>query len=163
MEPLLETRKLLADAGLPVTIVSGGGTGTYDVTGNIDGVDEVQCGSYALMDTAYRKIRPEFKVASSVLTTVISVSGSKAVADVGRKGLGCEFGLPLVAGDSEATVTKAAEEHAFIENCDVHVGDKLQLIPSHGCTTHNLYRRMWIARDGIIEDCWPIEGRGCLE
>jgi len=163
MGALVETKRMLTDAGLPVQIVSGGGTGTYDVTGNIEGIDEVQCGSYALMDATYKKVRPEFRVASRVLTTVISVRGRRAVVDVGKKGLGCEFGLPVVRGVAEAEVQYAAEEHTVIENLSVGVGDTIQLIPSHGCTTHNLYRRMWIVRNRTIEDCWPIEGSGCLQ
>ncbi|MCK5457620.1 MAG: alanine racemase, partial [Melioribacteraceae bacterium] len=47
MKPLIETRKTLEQNGYSL-FVSSGGTGTYDITGNIDGIDELQCGSYAL-------------------------------------------------------------------------------------------------------------------
>ncbi len=59
IRPLLETRKLLEQKGYSV-IISSGGTGTYDITGNLAGIDELQCGSYVLMDSVYKKIRPEF-------------------------------------------------------------------------------------------------------
>ncbi len=37
MARLVETRREIEAAGLPVAIVSGGGTGTYDITGNFAG------------------------------------------------------------------------------------------------------------------------------
>ena len=69
---LVETRRLIERNGFPVRIVSGGGTGTYAITGDYDGVDEVQAGSYAAMDWWYGDIRPEFRQAMSILATVIS-------------------------------------------------------------------------------------------
>ena len=163
LEPLLETRAALEKSGLPVPIVSSGGTGTYDITGNFAGVDELQAGSYALMDSHYKKVRPEFANARYILATVISASGGKAVADVGLKGLGCEYGDPLVLGRPGAKVLYVAEEHLPVEGISAVVGERLRIVPPHGCTTNNLYSRMWIVRNGIIEDVWPIEGRGCLE
>ncbi len=163
MRPLIEMRRALLGAGLDCRIVSGGGTGTYDITGQIDGIDEIQAGSYALMDSCYRSIRGEFRCAMSVLATVISASPDRIVADVGFKGMGCEFGPPAVAGLPDAKVVQVAEEHAIIRGASPAVGAKLRLVPSHGCTTSNLHRRMWLVRGGVIEAMWPIEGSGCLE
>ena len=69
---LVDTRRHIERAGLPVNIVSGGGTGTYTLTGDYEGIDEVQAGSYAAMDWYYQDIRPEFRQAQTILTTVIS-------------------------------------------------------------------------------------------
>ena len=163
LTPLVATRRALEAAGIPVGIVSSGGTGTYDITSEIDGIDEVQCGSYALMDWFYADVCPEFAVARRVLATVISAREGAAVADVGVKGLGCEFGLPRVEGHPAAVARYAAEEHVPFDGLDARVGDRVRLVPAHGCTTQNLYRRMWILRAGVIEDVWEIEGSGCLE
>lgn len=163
MTVLVDQRRPLETSGLPCPIVSGGGTGTYDVTGMVEGIDEVQAGSYALMDCHYRKLRPEFRNAMSILTTVISSTGGKAVVDVGLKGMGNDFGLPVVDGQPEAKVLYIAEEHVPIDNCRARVGEHVRLIPSHGCTTSNLHRRIWVTRGGQIEAVWPIEGSGCLE
>jgi D-serine deaminase-like pyridoxal phosphate-dependent protein len=162
MESLLETRWALEQNGLRF-FVSAGGTGTYDITGNMAGIDEVQCGSYALMDAFYKQIRPEFHHARYILTTVISVRGNTVTTDVGLKGIGAEYTKPDVLAHPEAEVRYVAEEHTVIDNISVGVGDKIRLIPPHGCTTNNLYPWMWIARDDIIEEKWLIEGRGCLE
>ena len=53
MAPLIETRRKLEDLGHNL-FISSGGTGTYDITGRIEGIDELQGGSYALMDSAYK-------------------------------------------------------------------------------------------------------------
>ena len=162
MKPVIETKENLEDKGFR-TIISSGGTGTYDITGNIEGINELQCGSYVLMDSAYKKIRPEFENARYVLATVISDQKDSVSLDVGLKGMGAEYGTPVVVGQPEAALLGFAEEHLVLEKLNAAIGDKIRLIPPHGCTTNNLYKKMWITRNDIIEDLWPIEGRGCLE
>lgn len=159
---LIRTRRQLEQTGLTVTVVSAGGTGTFDVTGNIEGVDELQCGSYALMDWFYAKIRPEFCVSRWIMVTVISTRDDQAVFDVGLKGAGCDFGPPIVRDHPEAKALYTAEEHTPVTPLAAAIGDRFFLAPSHGCTTNNLYRHMWIMRDDRIVDVWPIEGSGCL-
>ena len=163
MLPLQVTIELLGGAGIPCRIVSGGGTGTYDITGDLPQFNEIQAGSYALMDCSYRRVTPIFRNALSILATIVSARADYAVADVGLKGMGNEFGLPVVAGAPEAKPRYIAEEHLPIDHFQVSTGDKIRIIPSHGCTTCNLHRRMWIVRLGIIEDVWQIQGSGCLE
>ena len=162
MKPLLDTKRMLEQKGFTV-ILSSGGTGTYDITGNIDGIDELQCGSYALMDSAYKKIRPEFQCARYILTTVISRRGDTISTDVGLKGMGAEYAKPKVFDYPNAEVLYVAEEHTVIKNINVKIGEKIRLFPPHGCTTNNFYSQMWISQYNTIIDVWPIEGRGCLE
>ena len=162
MKPVIETKKRLEQDGFQV-IISSGGTGTYDITGNMEGINELQCGSYVLMDAYYKKIRPEFDNARTVLATVISNQGESKTLDVGFKGLGAEYGTPQLMGHPEAVSLGLAEEHLRMKNLDAAIGDKIKVIPPHGCTTNNLYAKMWITRDDIIEDVWTIEGHGCLE
>jgi D-serine deaminase-like pyridoxal phosphate-dependent protein len=164
---LVETRRHLERAGLPVSIVSGGGTGTYTITGDHEGVDEVQAGSYAAMDWYYQDIRPEFRQAQTILTTVISRPASNlAIIDVGRKGVGGEWGPPRIKNMRGAEVVKfGSEEHLSLELPEdelVCVGDQIEIIPSHGCTTCNLYREYIVHRAGTVIDVWPIEGSGKL-
>lgn len=167
IEKAVATRRLLEASGLPVQVLSGGGTGTYDMTGLMDGVDEVQAGSYALMDHFYAKRRPEFAVALSVIATAISSNGSDhAVLDVGVKGVGADLGPPVLADRPEDAISRfESEEHASVRvgGPPLKVGDRVRLVPSHGCTTCNLHRRVFAVRGGIVEDVWAIEGSGCLE
>jgi D-serine deaminase-like pyridoxal phosphate-dependent protein len=162
---LVETRRLVEQSGTPVKIVSGGGTGTYTINGDFPGIDEVQAGSYACMDWWYSDIRPEFQQAQSILTTVISrPTPDVAIIDVGRKGIGAEFGPPRVKDLPGSAVARfGSEEHTAISlpaDSEIAVGDHIELIPSHGCTTCNLYREYIVHRNGVVTDVWPIEGSG---
>jgi D-serine deaminase-like pyridoxal phosphate-dependent protein len=49
---------------------------------------------------------------------------------------------------------------AIPEDSKIKVGDKIEIIPSHGCTTSNLYREFVVHRNGVVEDVWAIEGSG---
>lgn len=165
---LVETRRLIEQSGLRVNIVSGGGTGTYTITGDYPGVDEVQAGSYAAMDWWYSDIRPEFRQAMSILVTVISrPAPDLAIIDVGRKGVGAEFGPPRIKDLPGAEVARfGSEEHTAIRlrsASTLGIGDRLEIIPSHGCTTSNLYREFIVHRKGTVMDIWPIEGSGRLQ
>lgn len=50
---LVATAELLRSSGLPVAIISAGGTGTYGISGVYPGITEIQAGSYLLMDDLY--------------------------------------------------------------------------------------------------------------
>jgi len=168
MSQAVETAQLIRDRlGLPLPILSGGGTGTYDITGQIPGVTEVQAGTYVTMDNYYRQVRPEFGVALKILTTCISApKAGRAVLDVGVKGAGAEFGPPVVAGRPDVEVPSfRSEEHCILKvtGDPIRVGDKVALIPSHACTTCNLYRELFVHEGGRVLDVWPIEGSGRLQ
>ena len=166
MQRAVDTRRVIERTGLPVAIVSGGGTGTHTITGSIEGIDELQVGSYATMDAEYASVGgADFEHALSVLATVISrPADERAILDVGLKGITPEFGLPRVRLDG-ATFAEFHEEHGSLElegdARRLHVGDKVELIPSHGCTTCNLYDVMHVLdADERLVELWPIEGRG---
>ena len=101
----------LRAAGLAPEIVSAGGTGTFDIAGNWPDVTEVQAGSYVFMDGAYRNVRPDLgQPALTLLATVISRRGDRAIIDAGMKSLTNEFGPPMGKedrGQSRAAVRRA--------------------------------------------------------
>jgi D-serine deaminase-like pyridoxal phosphate-dependent protein len=161
----VETRRQIERDGLPVAVISGGSTSTYDVTGTIEGVDEIQAGTYPTMDWMYRELAPEFEIALSVLARVISrPDAGRAVVDVGLKGLGQEFGPPKIKGRlDEGITTRLSEEHCTCQNVPGwKMGELVELIPSHSCTTCNLYRELHVHQDGRVVDVWPIEASGKL-
>lgn len=167
LQMLVDTRRLIEGSGLPVRILSGGGTGTYSVTGDFPGMDEVQAGSYATMDWYYGEIRPEFRQAISILSTICSrPKPGMAVGDVGAKGIGSDFGPPTLKNVAGGECGRfGSEEHTIwsIPDSGPGLGDKIEIIPSHGCVTCNLYRKFIVHRDGIVVDVWPIEGAGKLQ
>lgn len=165
METAVATRKMIEKAGIPVAIVSGGSSSTYAFTGTMEGVDEIQAGTYATMDYVYQQMSPEFEIALSVLARVISrPAAGHAVLDVGYKGLGDEFGMPKVKNLLDAGIDfRLSEEHCTGHNVpDWQVGGAIELTPSHACTTCNLYRQFHLHEQGRVVDVWPIEGAGRL-
>jgi len=166
MELAVSTRRMIESAGIPVAILSGGSSSTYSVTGKFQEVDEIQAGTYATMDWAYKEMATEFEIALSVLARVISRPGSgRAVLDVGYKGLGDEFGLPKVKSIAEGDIqVRLSEEHCTVCNApEWWVGAGVELIPSHACTTCNLYRQIHVHERGQVVEIWPIEGSGRLQ
>ncbi len=168
LKALVGTRRLLESSGMRVNIVSGGGTGNYMINGAYDGVDEVQAGSYAAMDWWYGDIRPEFQQAMSILTTVVSRPNPKLIViDVGRKGVGAEWGAPRIKNLPGGVVASfGSEEHMTITvppDAAIKIGDRIEIVPSHGCTTSNLYSEFVVYENDLVTGKWPIEGRGKLQ
>ncbi|MBW8003639.1 MAG: DSD1 family PLP-dependent enzyme [Planctomycetes bacterium] len=164
---LIDTKELLERNGYECKIVNAGGTGTYDISGTYPGVTEVTAGSYLTMDVKYSGIEGvEFEQALSLLTTVISrPTHDRAILDAGMKAITIEFGMPLIkSAKGGAKLYKLAEEHGYVEleapDTKLDVGEKIELVPSHGCTTINLHDRFYAIRDNQVESVWPIEARG---
>jgi len=165
---LLETKSQIELRGIPVGIVSSGGTGTYDITGIYPGVTEVQAGSYVTMDTQYRDIvGVDFECALFVLAQVISLPGpGRAVIDAGLKTMTRDFGLPIVAHPDGWRLISLSEEHAVLQHeggPHLRMGQQVEIWPNHGCTTVNLHDQFVALRDDMVEDVWPIDGRGKVQ
>jgi D-serine deaminase-like pyridoxal phosphate-dependent protein len=167
---LLSAVAAFRDAGLPTEIVGAGGLGTWDITGANPGITEIHAGSYVFMDAFHRKLVPGFESALTVLSTVISRTGSMAVLDCGRKSIGIDRALPELVGGEGAVRFEHGEhfiheEHTAItleRNSQLAVGDRVELIPGYAPTTVNLYDLYYVAADGTIVDVWPVLGRyGC--
>ncbi len=166
MARLVGTRDMLEAAGIGVGIVSGGGSGTYDVTGVYPGLTEIQAGSYATMDAKYRSVGLEFGYALTLLAQVLSVHGDVAITDAGLKSLSSEFGMPTVLAPQGWELERLAEEHGFLRRQGgeaLAVGDKVELVPSHGCTAINLHEHYAVTEDDRLIGYWPIAARGCIQ
>jgi D-threonine aldolase len=136
-------------------VVSGAGTGTYDIN---RWVTEVQAGSYALMDTAYGQLDIPFAQALSVLATVVSVSSEWAVADCGLKALGMDHGNPAIDG---AEVLFCSDEHiTFVPEGKVRVGDRVSVLPAHVDPTVAYHDRLHLVDGEDVVESWPVDLRG---
>lgn len=161
LEQLVGTRRLIEAAGLPVAVVTGAGTGTWEWVSAYDGVTEIQPGSFLLMDCAYHGIRPEFGCALSILATVISRRPGQYVLDAGSKAISQDFGKPVIKGRPAERVAKLAEEHTLVEaDGAVALGERREVLPAHCCATMNLHRQCVAVRQGRVEVVWPIEASG---
>ena len=168
MQRLVDAKAYLEKHSVKVPIMSGGGTGTFNITGSISEMTEVQAGSYVLMDSTYRNVEgvgDHFDCALSVLATVVSrPSADRMIVDTGLKVLAKEFGIPQPIGVNGVEMTGLSEEHGKMEVSEASVslkpGDKLEILPTHCCTTVNLHDRYYGIRNGIVESVWNIAARG---
>jgi D-serine deaminase-like pyridoxal phosphate-dependent protein len=159
---LIGSKKLIECLGIPVEIVSCGGTGDYLISGSYPGVTENQAGSFLLMDTGYALSAPDFQPALSVLVTIVSkTEGERIVVDAGVKAISGERGLPSVKGIDGLLLKALHAEHAPIELLEpgvpVEVGDKIELAVRYHDGTVHLHQRMYGVRKGIVEEVLTIE------
>ncbi|HVA73159.1 MAG TPA: alanine racemase [Acidimicrobiales bacterium] len=143
-------------------IVSAGGTGSYDINRV---ANEIQAGSYALMDTAYAALGLPFANALTVIATVISVNHAGwAVADCGLKALGMDHGNPSMADGS--LVWFCSDEHITFSPPEggslPRVGDRVQVVPAHVDPTvaYHEYLHVYDPGTNKVEEVWPVDMRG---
>ncbi len=166
MSILVSTATQIRAEGIEVKIVSAAGTGTYNITGRVKGVTELQCGSYIFMDGDYGEVFDDFSPALSVLATVVSRQKEDlAVADFGLKSISIDRGLAEVLSPVGASIIAHSEEHTKIElngeeARSLKIGDKVRVRPRHGDTTINLHDYYFGVRNGRLEAAIPIPGRG---
>ena len=160
---LVETKELIEKEGFPVEIVTAGGSNTFNLTGLYPGITDIQVGSYATMDNHNRYYGLDFEQAVTVLSTIISrPEKGRAVTDAGMKSLSTDNGLPICRTPG-ISIFRLNEEHGHlkIENPDpdLSAGDKIEIIPSHGCTTIPLFDRYFIIRNDHVEAVAEIYAR----
>ena len=158
-----ESMAILAAAHRDVggDIVSAGGTGTYDMFAGTT-VNEVQAGSYALMDSQYSQLGHPFVQACWVVGTVIHSNDNWAVADVGLKSLGMDHGNPSI---KDHTIIFCSDEHVtFAANEDTpkpKVGERVFVTPAHIDPTMAMHEVAYVANEyGEVVAQWPIDLRG---
>jgi 3-hydroxy-D-aspartate aldolase len=167
----LETQDLLRRDGHRVPILSVGSTGTYNIDSTIDGVTEIQAGSYIFMDVEYRGVGgssgetyADFEPALCVLATVIHRSENKAIVDAGLKSFATDrsFG-PALLDISGVTYEFAGDEHGRLvfeaPSKAIELGDKLRFILPHCDPNVNLYDRIYCIEGEDVVEAWSIMDR----
>jgi len=159
---LVETKELIVRSGMEVAEISTGSTGTYDVSGRVPGVTEVQAGTYILMDSNYRRHVPEFDCALTVLETIISKpTEQRAVGDAGQMSINGS-GNPIVVGMEGIKAVGVHAEHTVLEiekPMKIDVGDKFEVIPPYLDGTVKLHQKFYGIRKDRVEAVWKILGR----
>ncbi|HEX3179481.1 MAG TPA: DSD1 family PLP-dependent enzyme [Methylomirabilota bacterium] len=173
MAPLMDTRRRFEIVGLPVDIVAGGSTGTHDIDVELDGLTELQSGSYCVMDVDYRRIggrhgdaMTEFEMALTVIATVVSVpTGDRAMVDAGLKAFSTDKPFPPEPVERPGVeYSFAGDEHGRLTVIDrerpVRLGERIEFFPPHCDPTFNLYDRVWCVRGPKVEAVWDVAARG---
>ena len=165
MKALVDTADLIRKTGIPVDIVSAGGTGTYDITGDYPGVTEVEAGSYVFMDTKYNRLGLAFQQSLTLLSMATSIhTPERCIIDAGMKVLTTDNGLPEIISAHGLKLQKLNEEHGIVEvdpeTIQPEVGMCVEIVPSHACITVNLHDRFYVIKNEQLVDIWEISGRG---
>jgi D-serine deaminase-like pyridoxal phosphate-dependent protein len=165
---LVETKDMVEDSGIAVGEVSCGGTFSYKLASEVNGVTEIQAGSYVFMDTTYQKYGVDLDFALSVLTRVVSKPRpDKFIVDAGLKSISAEHGLPPIKGrvDIECVALNAEHGHYKLHesSSSPSTGDNLEMLPTHVDTTVCLHDNYTVVRRGEVDGLLKIEGRGKLQ
>ncbi len=165
---LVSTADLCRERGLPVEIVSCGGTGTYWLSAYQRGVTEIQAGGGIFCDVYYRKMMGvDHEYALTVLSTVTSrPTPTRIICDAGKKAMSSDAAVPEPIGIGEVISVSLSAEHATIEmrqpSREPRVGDKIEFVVGYSDTTVHLHEEMYGIRGGRVEAVWPVLGRGKL-
>jgi len=170
MDDLAAVVDRIEAAGVAVDEVKVGGTATSKFSGRHPIVTEINPGMYVFNDVGELRERSyELGVedcALRVLSTVVSKpAADRVVVNTGSKAIARDSSrAPLTPAYDGLTYDRSSEEHGWIDvshcDADLEVGDRIEWIPPHVCTTVNLYDTMIGVRDGRVENVWEIGARG---
>jgi D-serine deaminase-like pyridoxal phosphate-dependent protein len=173
MAPAIETACLFKKSGIECGLLTGGSTGTYNIDSDIQGMTELQPGSFIFMDLDYNRVGgkdgavyQDFRNSLSVLTTVVSKpSDNLAIVDGGYKAFSTDKPLTPEAKDiSGIGYSWGGDEHGKLDvskaSAPVSVGTRLEFIIPHCDPSVNLYDRIYCLRGDDVETVWKIAARG---
>ena len=166
MEKLRLTRDLLKARGLAPGIVSGGGTGSFDIDPARRVLTELQAGSYVFMDRQYNEVwagGPPFETSLFVLSRVVSANQPGMVTtDAGLKSFSTDADAPLIAyGPRGASYSFFGDEYgkvALAEGETARAGEAVVCVTPHCDPTVNLYGHYVVIRGGEVVDHWASAG-----
>lgn len=162
----------LDSAGLAPPIVTGAGTGTFEIDTEIGCYSELQVGSYVFMDVQYAdaalwsQAGPPFAAALFVQTTVVSANmPGQVTTDAGLKAFATDGPPPLIARGAPAGATYrfTGDEFGCITlpaGADLPLGAVVECVVPHCDPTVNLYDCYHCVRGDDLVAIWPVDARG---
>ena len=166
-------RDALVASGIAVPVLSGGGTGTFDIDPDARVLTELQVGSYVFMDRQYNDVwekpgdRAPFEVSLSVQTTVVSANReSMATTDAGLKAFATDAEAPKILSGAPdgANYFLFGDEQGGVfyppGDAKLRPKDVLSCVVPHCDPTVNLYDCYHAVRGDILEAIWPVDARG---
>ncbi|RLT45083.1 MAG: D-TA family PLP-dependent enzyme [Chloroflexi bacterium] len=170
-----ETRRLLAVDGIPLEIVSAGGSPMMWQAHTHKEVTEHRAGTYVYGDRSMINsgVMGQDEVAFHVIATVVSrPTGQRAVLDTGSKALSSDGargvgGYGLILEYPDAQIEKLNEEHGWVDlsasAAKPQIGERVTLVVNHCCVANNLFNEIVGHRQGEVEVVWPVAARGLLQ
>ena len=168
-----EARDAIAGVAGPLDIVTGGGTGTYDIDPQAGVFTDLQVGSFVFMDVQYNQVLRRngspgpFRTSLFVQSTVICANIAGAVTtDGGTKAFAMDGPVPEITDGAPdgATYDFSGDEHGRIvlpEGANgPEVGAVITCVTPHCDPNVNLYDLYHCVRGDRLEAIWRIEARG---
>ena len=167
-------REAIAQRGLTVERVSGGGTASAWHTHEIGEITEIRAGVYIYAD---RTCLAEGSAtlddcALRIRGTVVSrPTKERAILDTGSKTLNSDAapntpGYGLVLEYPDATIYDLSEEHGHVAvdtaSPGPDVGEVVTIVPNHACPVSNLFDEVALHRSGHIVAILPVAARGMV-
>ncbi len=156
-------------AGIPVNVISGGGTGHEHMAKDL-GLTETRSGSYVwegLKRIGNSDQLHETRCPLRVLMTVVSVPApDRAILDGGMKTFASYPPKPYgrIIEHLDAKIYGMSVEHGHVDTSacahKFRVGERVSVIPLHQEMCLNLHDECYGYRNGKIEVIWPVAGRG---
>jgi D-serine deaminase-like pyridoxal phosphate-dependent protein len=170
-DDLIDTAKMLAEAGMPVEVLSAGSSFSCKHPDLLQGVTEMRAGNYIFNDCAQlsKGIVGIDDCALRVMATVIAKPDARnVIIDAGTKTLSSDTtphrpGFGYVIGHGEITIIKMNEEHGYLRSegdIGLEIGDRVLVIPNHACTVVNLADTLYGLRGETLEREIPVDARG---
>ncbi len=166
---ITETLDRLASDGIPVNIISGGGTGS-EATSKELGCTETRSGSYVYEGMTRvgnsEMLTPERCVLRVIVTVVSTPTPERIVIDGGQKTFASypptPYGHIIEHPDAKIYGMSVEHGHVDVSECShrFKVGEQLSVIPLHQGMTSNLHNELVGIRGDKIEAIWQIAGRG---
>lgn len=168
-----EALALFKRAGIPVPVVSGGGTPAIFSVDKLPMLTEHRAGTYLYNDvmTVASGTATWENCAMRVRATVVSrPTDTRAIIDCGTKVLTSDLytvtGYGHVVECPGAVIPHLSEEHGVIDltHCDERpaVGDIVHVIPNHCCVVSNMVDEIHGVRRGQVEQVWTVAARGAV-
>lgn len=165
---LVDLAEQMRDRGIPIEIVSAGGTGTYLTTASIEGVTEVQAGGGIWGDQMYLNLGANVEPALSIMAQVVSRPRSdRILTDAGRKTVDPSNLAPIPQNIPPYKEQAFSAEHGKIilsEPSDTPgVGDRIFYRVGYSDQCNHLHENFYGIRNGVVETVWPVLARGRLQ
>lgn len=162
---------LFRQAGIPVPVVSGGGTPALATVDRFPMLTEHRAGTCVYNDAMVVSTGTATwdQCAMRVRATVVSrPTDDRGVLDAGSKVLTSDLyhmkGYGHVMEYPEAHVAHLSEEHAVVDfsGCAERprVGEVVSVVPNHCCVVTNMVDEVYGVRNGVVETVWPVAARG---
>ena len=162
---VLEVKRAIEDAGIRVELVSSGESWTYDVAAAHPGVDEIQGGTYIVMEMPYAYMT-EFRFAARVMGRVVRrLDARTVVGDVPIDAIGAPNGVPTVDRPKGIEVASIDHHGTVLRGQAVgrlSIGDPFFLLTHQQDVTMNRWDRYLGVRNGMVETVIEATARGCI-